>query len=65
MTDKKLNMKWHRVFRDQGRECEKTGNRFAIACPVPYFPGHNVIVCIPYKTYCHSKACLKRRQLYV
>lgn len=47
-------MKWHKSFEEQGKECESAGNRFIIEAP--YLP-LSVIACVPFKTYCHSRAC--------
>ena len=52
MTDKKL--KWHRSFSEQERECESDGNRFTVPL--------RVIVCVPFKTYCHPEACRDMRR---
>lgn len=51
-------MKWHKSFQAQGVECRKAGNQFVIR-----FPGYTRvgIVCVPFKTYCHSKACFDMR----
>ncbi len=53
----KLN---YRGYRQQVLECDKTGNRFRVI--VPYL-GREILVCLKYKTYCHSKACIKERLL--
>ena len=45
-------MKWHKKYRDQFRECFKTGNRFRL---------QDILVCIPYKTFCDSKVCHEKR----
>jgi len=59
-------MKWHESFRDQSMECKKTGNRFLIEVPdargfYVSVPACAVIVCVQFKTYCHSKACREMR----
>lgn len=54
---KKMKRKY-KSFREQFKECEKNGNLIEIPCI--HCEGINLI-CIKYKTYCHSKACLKER----
>jgi len=52
-------MKWYKSFSEQMRYCIKSGNSFVIEknpCS-----SNSVIVCVPFKTYCHSKACLDKR----
>lgn len=46
-------------FREQGLYCDKIGNRFIIHPP---YVSLGVIVCIKYKTYCHSGACFEDRK---
>ena len=53
-------MKWHKSYREQGQECKKTGNRFIISWP---WYDQDIVVCVPFKTYCHSKACVEKRNL--
>ena len=56
-------MKWYNSYQKQGAECKKTGNRFTIKYPWTDAIGcdQNVIVCVPFKTYCHSAACKEVR----
>ncbi len=64
-TDK---VKWHRSYSAQGRECEKTGNRFKITVPTFYNTTSGVsidtevTVCTLLKNYCHSRACKHMRE---
>lgn len=51
-------MKWKKSFIKQGVECRKTGNRFIVNAP---YAKSEVVVCLPFKTYCHSRACYKKR----
>jgi len=51
-------MKWVKSFEAQGQLCAKSGNRFIIKAP--YLSG-KCIVCVPFKTFCHSKACRNKR----
>ena len=53
-------MKWHKSFYQQVKECKKTGNRFRVKDP--FFSDIEVIVCVEFKTHCHSKACLAKRK---
>lgn len=48
----------YKSYREQGIECSQNGNRIEIPC---YWCNHSILVCIKYKTYCHSKVCLKDR----
>lgn len=50
-------MKWVESFREQGLICNETGNRFIVTSP---YAGP-VIICVPFKTYCHSKSCFEKR----
>ena len=59
---KKENMNWFKSFQKQGIECRKTGNQFEISSGYAPDNRFNVIVCVPFKTYCHSKACGDIRQ---
>jgi hypothetical protein len=59
-------MKWYKSFQKQSQECHKTGNRFTMKLP-QYIPdkintGYDIIVCIPFQTFCHSKACFEMRK---
>ena len=47
-------MKWYRSFQKQGVECRKAGNQFKISFP---HYSNDLIICVPFKTYCHSAAC--------
>ena len=51
-------MKWYESFNEQYRECKKNGNSFIVEDP---FFNHQIIVCVQFKTYCNSKACLETR----
>jgi len=67
-------MKWRKSFREQGVECRQAGNQFLVEVPAargffkpkPGFaaviPACSVIVCVPFKTYCHSAACREMRK---
>lgn len=54
-TNKLYNYK---SYRQQGIECSENGNRIEIPCVKC---NQINLICIKYKTYCHSKACLKER----
>lgn len=61
-----VKMKWHKSYQKQGVECRKSGNSFVVEVPdargfYVFVPACAVIVCIPFKTYCHSKACREMR----
>ncbi len=49
-------MEWFTSFRDQMIECTNTGNSFIL-----YWYDDEIIVCVPFKTWCQSKACRRRR----
>jgi len=57
-------MKWFKSYRRQGMECRETGNQFLVVQPGIFTkdPKKDVIVCVPFKTYCHSKACFEIRK---
>lgn len=48
-------------FRDQYIECKASGNCFVITEMHPFYGLINMVVCVKYKTYCHSKACFEER----
>ena len=52
-------MKWFRSYQKQGAECARVGNRFTIKST--WHP-RGIVVCVPFKTECHSKACVERRK---
>ena len=52
-------MQWYKSFQKQGIECRKTGNKFNIRHPCL---SQEITVCVPFKTFCHSFACLGKRQ---
>jgi len=45
-------------YRKQALECDKNGNRIEISC---IMCGQINLVCIKYKTYCHSRVCMAER----
>jgi len=49
---------WHRSFRDQMIECKKTGDQFLVQ---DSFSDHQTIVCVRFKTSCHSGVCRHKR----
>jgi len=53
-------MKWIKGFQNQVQECNKTGNRFIVEHPFEFV---GTIVCVPFKTYCHSNACMEKRRI--
>lgn len=59
-------MIWHKSFHAQVQECHKTGNRFVLKTsqwvPDKIWTGYDIIVCVPYKSYCCSKNCFERRK---
>ena len=56
-------MKWFKSYRRQGMECRRAGDRFEVKHPMLFgsYP-YSIIVCVPFKTYCHSKACFEIRK---
>jgi len=52
--------KWHKSYYDQIQECKKTDNRFIIN-RAPFITNNDIIVCIPFKTFCNSAACFEKR----
>ena len=67
-------MKWHKSFREQSVECENAGNRFLVEVPeargffkpkpgfAAIIPACSIIVCVQFKTYCHSAVCRDVRE---
>lgn len=55
-------MEWVKSYQKQVVECRNTGNQFMVNYPNP-FSGKavDIIVCVPFKTYCHSRACVEKR----
>ena len=51
-------MDWYKSYQRQGIECRKTGNQFNVKYP---WHDQDIIICVPFKTYCHSKACFEKR----
>ena len=51
-------MKWVKSFREQGQICEAADNRFLVRAPS--YKGE-IVVCVPFKTFCHSEACREKR----
>ena len=51
-------MKKYIGYRKQGIECDKKGNRIEVPC---IRCSQINLICIKYKTYCHSKVCLSER----
>lgn len=54
-------IKKYKSYREQGLECDKNGNRILISAP---YSQQSILVCVKYKTYCHSGACAKERGLF-
>lgn len=52
-------MEWFKDYSKQVKECIERGNRFIIEY-LFYTDGREV--CVPFKTYCHSLACLEKRE---
>jgi hypothetical protein len=50
---------WHKSFFDQVQECQKTNNRFTVHC---WNCNLGIVVCMHFRTRCHSKVCLKIRE---
>ena len=59
-------MEWKKSFRAQVQECKKSGNRFVLKTPqwIPdkIWTGYDIIVCVPFCTFCHNKACFEMRK---
>jgi len=50
-------------FREQYKECKESGNTFIIDYPsLSDSKMSSVVVCVKYKTHCHSNACFEERK---
>ena len=48
----------YKSFRDYSLECAHKGNRFCVPC---VRCEQINLICVKYKTYCHSRVCLQER----
>jgi hypothetical protein len=56
-----MSIKKYIGYREQEIQCDKNGNRIEVSC---VRCSQTNLICIKYKTYCHSGACLKERLDY-